>query len=383
MKNVHVWKALVISLFIFAWLPFTGGCSNNEKVLIGFAAELSGRQSELGVQERNGAQLAVEEINASGGIHGRMLELIVRDDHGSQEGGVAADKELIAAGAVAIIGHATSNVALAILPVIDAAHVVLISPTSSAPMLSGASKYFFRVVASNSAAGAAMAVHAKHRRGVDKMAALYDVDNASYTTSYLKSFTEKYQAIGGEMTAEAAFSSSTQPDFAPLLETMRANGAQGLLVITSGYDAAHIAQRARLMNWPVPIFGCGWTESEGLINNGGQAVEGMVYDQYYPRDHASPRLSMFRERFEARFGRTPSFGAVNSYDATVILAEALKRTDGKGTELRQALLSIKEFKGLIDAFSFDANGDIVRPFYIGGVKNGRFVTVDTIPSNTP
>jgi len=371
-------RAFPACAFILVLAFAVHGCGKKDDILIGFAAELSGRQAELGVQERNGVQLAVEKINSSGGIAGRQIRLLVRDDKGSPEGGVAADKELISSGVSAIIAHATSTVSLGILPVIDQARVVLISPTSSAPTLSGASPYFFRVVASNKAAGGAMGVHAMHRRGVDKIAVLYDLDNSSYTITYLKSFAEKYQKLGGQMTAEEAFSSSTQPDFAPLLEKMMASGAKGLLVIASDYDTAHIAQRARLMNWKVPIFGCGWSESDILINNGGQAVEDLVYDQYYPRDDASQALLDFRAQFELKFGKAPNFGAIKGYEAMMILAEALKQTNGKSAGLRQALLAIHDFKVLVDAFSFDANGDVVRPFYIGGINKGAFVTVDTI-----
>jgi len=113
------------------------GCVQKEPIRVGFVAELTGRQADLGVQERNAAELAVDKINAAGGVAGRPIELVVRDDRGTSEGAQAADRELIAARVVAIIGHATSGQTIAALPVAEQAGMVLISPSSSTPKLSG------------------------------------------------------------------------------------------------------------------------------------------------------------------------------------------------------------------------------------------------------
>ena len=120
------------------------GMSKKEPIRIGFVADLTGKQAELGVQERNGVQLAVEKINAAGGVAGRPIELIIRDDLGTPDGAKRVDQELINLGAVAIIGHATSGQTRG-LQITNSANVILLSPTTSTPDLSGKFENFFRV----------------------------------------------------------------------------------------------------------------------------------------------------------------------------------------------------------------------------------------------
>lgn len=116
---------MLIGISVFCFV----GCGGNETARIGFVAQLTGAQAELGVQERNGVRLAVEEITATGSIGGRPVELVVPDDLGMAEGAREADGELIEVGAVAVMGHAASGQAMAGLPVTNPARVVMLSPT--------------------------------------------------------------------------------------------------------------------------------------------------------------------------------------------------------------------------------------------------------------
>lgn len=140
-----MWRLIPAGLLIWIAAFFLVNCTGKEPVRMGFVAQLTGIQAELGVQERNGVQMVVEEINAAGGVAGRPIELIVQDDLGTPEGAQAADHELIKAGVVAIIGHATSGQTVAGLAVTNPAHVVMLSPTASTPELSGQDDYFFRI----------------------------------------------------------------------------------------------------------------------------------------------------------------------------------------------------------------------------------------------
>ncbi|CAG0964133.1 partial Leucine-, isoleucine-, valine-, threonine-, and alanine-binding protein, partial [Anaerolineae bacterium] len=137
----------LIQLGLLIWIAafFLVSCAGNVPIRVGFVAQLTGVQAELGVQERNGVQLAVEEINAAGGIAGRPIELIVQDDLGTPEGAQAADRELIGAGVVAIVGHATSAQTISGLAVTNPARIVMLSPTATTPELSGLDDYFFRI----------------------------------------------------------------------------------------------------------------------------------------------------------------------------------------------------------------------------------------------
>lgn len=332
----------------------------------------------MGVQERNGVQLAVEKINAAGGIAGRKIELIIRDDFGMPEKAQTVDSELIKEGAIAIIGHATSAQTLAGLKVTNPAKVVMMGPTISTPKLSGLDDYFFRVHPSFKNSSEAFAQYIYGQMDITRMAVIYDKDNLEYCKIYSTTFDDKFRSLGGNITGETTFSSVAQPDFSPLLSKLCESKAEGLLIIASDIDTALIAQRVRLMGWQVPLFCSAWGQTETLISNGGQAVEGMKLEQAYALTSQSSTFIDFQSRYKARFGNEPSFGAAYSYETALVLADALKKTKGNKNGLKQALQEIHNFQGLIDTFSFDKFGDVERPRYLSVIRNGKFVKVDRL-----
>lgn len=367
-------------LFFFLLFAFclNSGCLNKEPVRIGFVADLTGKQSELGIQERNGVQLAVEKFNAAGGINGSKVELMIRDDSGSAEGARKADEELIKEGVLAIIGHATSAQTTIGLQVTSSSRVILLSPTASSPDLSGKSEYFFRVYPSFLESARSFASYIIEQKEFKKIAVIYDRDNEAYSKTYRNVFIDKYLALGGTLIKELSFSSAAQPDFAPWLEELRRSDAQSLLIIASDVDTALIAQRARLIGWNAPLFTSAWAQTETLLQNGGLAVEGMELEQSYALDSDAPLFVEFKQRYRERFGRTPSFGAAFGYEAAGILLQTLVKTDGKSANLREELLKIRDFPGLMTQFSFAANGDVIRPFYLSTIKGGRFIILSTL-----
>lgn len=351
------------------------GCAGKDPLRLGFVSQLTGIQAELGVQERNGAQLAVEEINAAGGVAGRTIELNAQDDLGTPDGAKAADQRLVRSGVVAIIGHATSGQTLAGLETTQPAQVVMLSPTTSTPALSGKDDYFFRIVQSMDAQARNSAQHIFLKRGVDKIAVIYDTDNEAYSTAYLQAFLGEYRLRGGTVTGEVHFSSKSQPDFAPLVSRLRTGEPDGLMIVAADIDTALIAQRVRLQGWTIPLFTTSWAQTETLINNGGRAVEGLQLELISALGVRTPEYLRFVTRYQARFKLVPSFGAVLSYEATQALATALRTTGGEAAGLPKALVGIKNFKGLSDTFSIDAYGDAVRPIHLGIIRDGAFVGI--------
>lgn len=363
---------LVVLLTGTAGLLLTD-CTDRQPVRVGFAGQLTGIQAELGVQERNGVQLAVEEINAAGGIAGRPIELVVRDDLGTPEGAQVADRELINAGTVAIIGHTTSSQTLAGLAVTAPACIMMLSPTTSTPELTGKDDYFFRVVQPITVHAFNSAQHIRQGKKRARVAVIYDADNAAYSTAYLNAFSGEFQSLGGEVVAKAAFSSKTRPDFSPLIAQIRESKPDQLLIIAADIDTALIAQRVRLKDWQVPLFTTAWAQTETLINAGGRAVDDMELELISAVYEDDPSYKEFAKRYRAKFGRSPSFGAVMGHEAANVLAAGLRRTGAKADGMKQALIAIKEFKGLSEAFRLDEYGDVVRPVRLGVIRGGRFV----------
>ncbi|MGD9100430.1 MAG: ABC transporter substrate-binding protein [Anaerolineae bacterium] len=354
------------------------GCTKRKPIQVGFAGELTGKRSDLGVHGRDGALLAVEMLNDAGGVAERALELLVRDDLGTPEGAQAADRELIDAGVVAIIGHMTSAQSVAALPVTEEAGMVLVAPTASTAELSGLDDYFFRVSATNTQQAPLLAHHIYQRRELSRLAVIYDDDNAAFSQSFWIGLVQAYQALGGQVSGEVHFSSSAEPDFAPLVTELRAGNPQGLLIIASALDTALIAQRVRLDNWQVPLFSSGWAQTDVLLQNGGQAVEGIEFIVAYNANRQSPAFLDFQARYQARFGRASTFASAHAYDAVMVLAAALEKTGGQAKGLPQALAETRDFEGLMGTISMDEYGDAVRTHFLITVQEGQFVPLDRL-----
>ncbi len=377
------WRLIPTGLLIWIAAFVLVNCTGKEPIRVGFVAQLTGVQAELGVQERNGVQWAVEEINAAGGVAGRPIELVIRDDLGTPEGAQVADRELIAAGVVAIIGHATSAQAIAGLAVTNPAHIVMLSPTVTTPELSGLDDYFFRMGYSLVDRARLFAQRVYQGRGLTQVAVIYDSDNSVYSKPYLDAFAAKYQSLGGKLVAKADFSSKARPDFASLVSPLRAGNPGGLLIIAADIDTALIAQRTRLMGWPIPLFTTSWAQTDTLINDGGQAVEGLEVEAANPVNNQTPSYLDFQAHYQTRFGQPPAFGAAQGYESAQVLAVALQKTGGSANGLKQALLSIQNFKGLTDTFSFDKYGDVLRPFHLVAIREGKYVDIESLIPTEP
>lgn len=368
----------VLGIFLLVGTAVFLNCKKNKPIKIGFSAQLTGKQAELGVQERNGVQLAIEEINESGGVKGRQLSLVIHDDLGIPEEAHNGDLKLIKNDVVAIIGHATTNQTLASLEVINSSKVVMISPTVSTPELSEKDDYFFRTHPSFKDSSENFAEYIFKECNISNLAIIYDSDNKEYAKKYSSVFAERFQLLGGSVINEVGFSSKIRQGFSLILNELKESNVEGLLIVASDIDTALIAQRARIIGWQVPLFTSAWAQTETLISNGGQAVEGMKIEQAYNLASESKSLMDFKSRYKARFGNEPSFGAVYSYETALVLIDALKKTDGSKDGLKEALLQCDNFNGVIDKFTIDRYGDVERPWYLSTIENGKFIMGDRL-----
>lgn len=356
------------------------GCKEKTPILLGFSGELTGKNGDLGVQARNGAQLAVETINAKDGINGRLLELVVRDDKGTPEGARDADQELVRAGVAAIIGHITSAQTLAAYSISQEAGIVLCSPTASTPELSGKEDHFFRVVAPNPKEGEVLARYLFKERQMSRIAVIYDSDNAAFTQSLLASFTSHSQTLGGTISRVVSFSSSAKPDFSLFIEEIRSSEPEGVLLIAAAVDVALIAQHVRLQGWQLPLFATAWAQHEELIHKGGKAVDGLVIPLTYDPNNTSPIYQDFKHRYHERFGHDPTLYAGHAYDVVFLLAQALESTRGRAEGVARALVENPAMQGVGSTIAFDRYGEVERDWFLLSIQNGKFVTTEKLSS---
>jgi len=347
-------------------------------IKIGEFASLTGKEAAYGQSSHKGATLAVEEINAAGGVLGRNLELIVEDTQSKPGESATVVKKLISRDkVVAIIGEVASSRSLEAAPICQNARIPMISPSSTAPEVTARGNYIFRVCFIDPFQGVVMAKFARETLKLQKVALLTSVSSA-YSVGLAKFFKEHFAARGGKVLMEQRYSEGDK-DFKAQLTAIKAAGADGILVPGYYAEAALICKQARDLGLQVPVFGGDGWEAAELVQIGGKAVEGTYFATHYSPESSDPEVVAFNERFRKRWGNASDTLSGQGYDAVMMLADALKRSGTTdGPKLRDALAATKNFKGVTGTTTLDAQRNPTKSAVVLTVKNGRFVFVERI-----
>lgn len=349
-------------------------CTPPEPHRIGFIGGLSGRVADLGINGRDGAMLAVEMRNKAGGVRGRQVELLAEDDQQNPEVARKAVGRLIERKVAAIIGPMTSAMAMATVPQINKAQVVMVSPTATTNDLTGLDDYFFRVLSPTRDFAGKSANYHFHGAGVRRVAAVYDLRNKAYTESWLADYSNTFSAAGGRLAGSISFSSSDETHFADLARQLLKTKADGIVIVANSVDAAMLCQQLRKLNETIPIAASEWAATERLIELGGRAVEGIVIAQFLDRQSTQPAYVEFRRTYVARYGREPGFAGLTAFDAANVVLDGLE-SQPPGQSLKQTLVTRKTFAGAQSPVVFDDFGDTSRETYLTTIKDGSFVAL--------
>lgn len=359
------------TVVLLASMALLTACAPSEPIRVGFLGGISGRVADLGIGGRNGATLAIELRNKAGGIGGRPVELIAEDDQQDPEVAKRAVAQLIERKVVAIVGPMTSAMAVATVPLINSAQLLMISPTVTSKALSGLDDHFFRVIAATTEYAHKSANYFFTKQGLRRVSVAFDMRNQAYTESWLQDFRQAFEAAGGVIAEALPFNSSDDTRFSELAGRLLQSHPDGVLILANSVDTALLAQQLRKRDAVVPINTSEWAATERLIELGGKAVEGFVISQFLDRDSQQPSYLAFRKAFFDRFGLEPGFGGLTAFDATNVLLDALAaQTAGK--TLKQTILAQRDYVGAQSSIRFDANGDAARVTYMTTIRHGAF-----------
>lgn len=365
---------LPVVVFVLA-LHFALGCGKPDPILVGFSGCMSGRLSDLGIAGRNGVLLAIEERNALGGIRGRPIKLITRDDRHQAETAVHVDRELIDAGVIAIIGHMTSSMTLAALPLVNEQGILMISPTTTTNRLNAIDDGLIRIMPPNTAETDHLASYAFNAMGLRRMAVAYDLSNRAYSEDYFRNFQSAFESLGGRITHIDRFTSGPGANFPLMATRLLRPDLDGLLVVAGGMDTAMICQQVHMQGIDLPIISSGWGMTEDLLHHGGKAVEGILFSHLLDQDSRLDRYIEFKKRYHERFGKEPDFAAAHGYEAARLLFRGLQETTDPG-RLKQCILAQDSFFGVQGDFQLDRFGDPKRRRYLIVIRQGEFKTME-------
>jgi branched-chain amino acid transport system substrate-binding protein len=374
--KVNSFYRCVGKLFLFLLIFIFTGCESNTPINIGFVAGISGKFADLGISGMDAVQLLVDEVNAKGGINGRRLNLIIKDDRQDPETARQAVQQLLDNNVEAIIGPMTSDMSMAVVPLLDKAQIVTVSPTSTTQLLSGLDDYFFRVSSTTKDyAGKSARYHGKKTK-IKRMVATYDLSNRSFTENWLENFTEEYTRNGGELIDAIGFDTKTDMNLLHLAEKLLSKNSDGILIIANSMDAAIICQQLRKLNKDIYITLADWGATERLLELGGNSITGVTVIQTFDRDSTAHKYQEFRKDFGDRYKREPGFPGVYTRDAVSVIFRALEEQQ-KGESLKETILKIRHFEGLQGKFSFDDFGDVQRSSAsISVVRDGKFEVIE-------
>ena len=360
----------VAALALAALVPACGPQADGP-VRIGVAGSFS---DPIGTPMQLAAELAAAEINASGGVGGRPMELVLRDDYADPDSAVFIASDLYESDVSAVVGHLFSGTTLAAAPVYNggANPVAAISPSSSSPEVSAAGDHTFRVCPSDLAHGAALAHWIRERLGLERGAVLYL--NDQYGRGIRQTFVGQFQRLGGRLESVDPYLGD-RPDVGPYLDRMvRNRNIQFLVVAGNRGEAEEVIRQARRRGLSVPILG-----GDGLegIEGAGALAEGVYLTSAYFPNLPTGANRKFVEAYRRKYpgGGMPNQPAAATYDAIYLLRDVIARAGTDRQAVRRALAGVGSetpaFEGVTGLVAFDAAGDVPdQNVYIGRVRSG-------------
>lgn len=349
-----------------------------DTILIGEVGSLTGAQATFGISTRNGIEMAVDEVNAQGGVNGKKVVVRVYDDQGKPEEAANAVTRLIAQdGAKLILGEVASTNSLAMAPKAQAAQVPMITPSSTNPKVTEVGDYIFRVCFIDPFQGYVMAKFAREHLKAETAAILRD-NKSDYSIGLAEVFAAKFPELGGKLVGSQNYAQG-DTDFRAQLTALK--GDKPDVIFVPGYytDVGLIARQARQLGLTSTLLGGDGWESEKLFELGGSAIEGSYYSNHYSIDNPAPQTQAFLAAYKQRYGGVPDSLAALGYDAAMVGIEAMKRApDLSGPALRDAIAQTKGFEGVAGRIHLDANRNAIKPAAVLRVGAGKAEYVTTI-----
>ena len=362
----------------FAFLASAAVLPAQDEIPVGEFASLTGGSASFGQSSHKGTALAIEEINATGGVLGRKLKLITEDDQSVAGQPATIVRKLIAQDkVVAVLGEVASSKSLEAAPICQQNKIPMISPASTNPKVTEVGDYIFRVCFIDPFQGTVMAKFAQSK-GWKKVAVLTDVKQ-DYSVGLAEFFTKGVIAAGGTIVKEQKYSTGDK-DFRAQLTSIKAAKPEAIFVPGYYAEVALIGKQARLLGIKAPLLGGdGWV-GDSLLKVAGTSLDGSFFSCHFSADDKGEAVQGFVKKFKAKYaGETPDDMAALGYDSAMILADAMKRAGTtEGAKLRDAIAATKDHKGITGNITLDEKRNASKSAVILSIGGGGFKFEQTV-----
>jgi branched-chain amino acid transport system substrate-binding protein len=382
-------KLILLSVLVLAAVALfaVAGCGGDDggdgaaaPFKIGVAGPMTGQYATYGASHKAGAEIAVEELNADGGVNGADASMTLGDDLGDPKEAVLVAQKFIDDSEVVVVdGHQFSGATIAAGAKYEAAGLPMISPSATNPDISDLGAYIWRICMTDAVQGEGLAKYSVNDLGMKNVAIIYD--NSDYGRGLADAYESGIQAAGGTVVAKEQYATG-DTDFKAQLTKIK--GANPELLFMSGYypEGSKIAQQASELGIEVQLLGSDGYASDELPKLGKAAVEGMLVSTFFDYTKDDPAVQAFVDAYKAKFdGANPDWFAANSYDVIMLAAAAAEKAGSNDrTAINDALAEIGTYEGISGPITFDENGDVIKPLSIVIVQDGALATAPIQPA---
>ncbi len=368
---------------------FAGGdkesSADGAVVKIGFIGPLTGDYANYGTLCRQAVEMAIDEINAKGGVNGASIKLFAEDSEGDSQKALAAMEKLSSSDKVcAIIGPVLTGETFSVAERAQAEGIVIITPSASHKDITNVGDYIFRTTPSDGLQGEVAGKYWSQVLGYTKLAVLYAKND--YSQGLHESMSEAFTQDGGQIVAAETFMVGDK-DFKTQLTKLKNTDAQAIYLPDYTAEMAQILEQAAQLGIDKPFLSGDGFLSEEIYSLAGQYTDGVVYTAS-ARVEESNKNKEFKDAYTARWGIGPDSFATNAYDATYILVSVIEKVGTDRKAIKTGMEQVKDFEGVNGIINFAPNGDLVAyqgiyevhgttPEYLGAfaVEDGKLVQV--------
>ncbi|MBI5640365.1 MAG: branched-chain amino acid ABC transporter substrate-binding protein [Nitrospirae bacterium] len=365
-------RRLFLVAFLIGLAVFSGlGCRKKSDVVkIGVAGPMTGDQSKMGMDFKNGVSLAVEEWNAKGGVLGKKIELIIGDDQHDPKQAVSVANKIVNEGASGVIGHFNSSCSIPASDIYDRAGIPMISPGSTNPQLTEKGYAgVFRVCGRDDQQGRIGADFVTGQLKIKKTAVIHD------KTTYGQGLADEFRKALGSAAEVVYYGGIVQgdKDFKSVLTSMKQKNPE--LIFFGGVypEMGLLVRQARELGLNAPFMsGDGSIDPKFIEIAGPKAAEG-TYLTFSPDPKNIPTAKEFIGRYQAKYGELGPY-SIYAYDAANIMLTAIKAANSPDSKTVIDRLHALDFSGAIGKIKFDSKGDVTAaPYVVWITKDGKFM----------
>jgi len=369
--NGNLSKKIVLIILLIVVSVIIISC-DKEPIKIGFIGSLTSKQSQLSIDARNAIQLEIERINENGGIKGRPLMLVAKDDKVSYEVSLEKYNEFIEENVHLVIGPMTSSMTDAVLDA-PKSKILFISPSMSTKRLKDIDDNILRTTASIEIQGVEF-LKFINNKNYKHIIIMYDLMNEAYT----ENLAQDIKKDGEESIREISLITfdSRLNNLETVLSEIDTNDINAVLTISQAIDTAFIVQNINKQNSDIDFYSVPWSMTEDLIHYGGKAIEGMHLVGLYKAKVKSDEYIRFESEFKEKFNYEASFITKLAYDAFHVLVSGMENAKSLSAEdVKKSIIEIGEFNGIEEPIVMNQFGDSRRNYMIYEITDGEFVPI--------